>query len=74
MSNTNVVRTAMAGILQTCQYTGKKLEVFPNSTLNQKLSIHADVQLIDTDMPHVRYVGIGDGGHDFLRGGNGKTK
>lgn len=64
----------MAGILQTCQYAGKSLEVFQNSTLNQKLDIHSNVNLGAGEMPHVQYVAIGDGGHDFIRGGNGKTK
>lgn len=74
MSNTNVVRTAVAGAAQTAQYIGKPIKKLPNSTLNQKLNIHADIDIATTDVPVMRYVAIGNGGHGFIMGGNGRVK
>lgn len=74
MSNTNVVRTAIASVLQTGQYIGKELRILPNSTLNQKLAIHADQLPLTGEVPVVKYVAIGCGGHDFVTGANGRKK
>lgn len=74
MSNTNVVRTAVASVIQTNQYIGKKLRVLDNSTLNQKLNIHADVGIADSEISSVSCVAIGNGGHNFITGGNGRVK
>lgn len=74
MSNTNVVRTGIAAITQTNQYIGKASRPIPNSTLNQKLNIFPDVAITDNDTPHMRYLAIGNGGHDFIAGSNGRKK
>ncbi len=74
MSNSNVVRTAIASVTQTSQYIGKKLRKLPNSTLNQKLNIHPDIDIAESDIPVVKYVAIGNGGHNFIVGGNGRVK
>lgn len=74
MSNSNVVRTGLASLIQASQYLGKRIRQLPNSTLNQKLNIHQDVALADSDMPVVQYVAIGNGGHNFTVGGNGRVK
>lgn len=74
MSNNNVVRTSNAGVLQTCQYVGKPLKQEDYTTLNQKLNIHVDQELATSDNPSVKYVVIGNGGHTFSIGGNGKVK
>lgn len=74
MSNTNVVRTGIASLLQSGQYIGKKLRILPNSTLNQKLGINADIAPADTDIPTVKYIAIGNGGHNFITGGSGRVK
>lgn len=73
MSNTNVVRTAIAGRMQTGQYIGRNIPELPNSTLNQKLDIHQDIKLGEDDIPKVAYLAIGNGGHNFVVGANGKV-
>lgn len=74
MSNTNVVRTAIASLMQTGQYIGTSVPKLPNSTLNQKLDIHQDIELAAGDVPSVRYLAIGNGGHGFIVGANGHVK
>ena len=74
MSNTNVVRTGISSLTQTTQYIGKQLKILPNSTLNQKLNINSDILPVSTDIPTVRYLAIGNGGHGFIIGGNGRVK
>lgn len=74
MSNSNVVRTAVAGLLQTIKNLELDLEIIPNSTLNQKLDIFKDVAPASTDRPATKYVGIGNGGHGFVIGSNNKVK
>lgn len=74
MSTANVVRTGLAGFLQTGQYLGKAIARLPNSTLNQKLGINPDMDISANDVPTVKYVAIGNGGHNFEVGANGRTK
>lgn len=74
MSNTNVVRTGVASLTQTAQYIGKPLPILPNCTLNQKLNISKDVYPTSDEIPTVQYLAIGNGGHDFTIGGNGRVK
>ena len=74
MSNTNVVRTAIASITQTCQYLGKQVRVYPNSTLNQKLNIFPDLVPTEAEIPKIRYLAIGNGGHNFVVGSNNRVK
>ena len=74
MSNTNVVRTGIASLTQTTQYIGKQLKILPNSTLNQKLNINQDILPVSTEIPVVKYLAIGNGGHGFIIGGNGRVK
>lgn len=75
MSNSNVVRTGAAGAVQTAQYIGKPVAQLPNTTLNEKLSIHATEMLTSDDITAVRYVCIGNGGHGLLvTGGRVKWK
>ncbi len=74
MSNANVVRTGVAGLVQTGQYVGKPVPALPNSTLNQKLGINPDQDIPANTVQTVRYVAIGDGGHDFVVGDSGRKK
>ena len=74
MSNTNVVRTGIASLIQSSMYLGKGLQILPNSTLNQKLGINADIEPASTDRPGVQYIAIGNGGHGFIIGANNKVK
>lgn len=74
MSNTNVVRTAIASVTQTGQYIGKPVAMLPNSTLNQKLNVHQEIELSTNDVPKMQYLAIGNGGHGFITGANGRVK
>lgn len=74
MSNANVVRTAAASILQTCQYLGLPLRTYSNFSLNQKLGILPDEVPTTNEKSAVKYLAIGNGGHDMVIGGNGKVK
>lgn len=64
----HVVRTAQGANLQTCQLLGIAPAIAPNTTLNEKLSIHDEIALADTDRPSVKYVAIGNGGHGIAVG------
>lgn len=74
MSNSSTVRTAAAGRLQTAQHLDIPCPVMPNSTLNEKLGIAADVLPADTDRSSVNVVVIGYGGHGFSMGNNQRVK
>lgn len=74
MSKTKVVRTAIGSIIQTGQYLGKDIIAYANSTLNQKLGINADIDIAAGEIPTVKYIAIGNGGHDFIVGANGRPK
>lgn len=63
-----VVRTAYGALLQTCQLLGLPVPIMANTTLNQKLSIHQDVSVADTDHVAVKYIGIGNRGHRMASG------
>lgn len=67
MSNkSKVVRTALAGLIQTGQHLRKFVQPLPNSTLNQKLDILADQDIAVGTQTAVEYIAIGNGGHDFV--------
>lgn len=74
MSNSNVVRTMLAGNVQTCQYIKKPVVPIPNTTLNQKLDIATSVAPSDQDVMGTNLVVIGNGGHSFQVGANGRVK
>lgn len=74
MSNVNVVRTAIAGYIQSGQYVGLALPLLPNSTLNQKLGINQNKDITTEDKVAVRYLAIGNKGHGFVTGANGLVK
>lgn len=73
-STVNVVRSALAGHLQSAQFMGKPLPKLPNSTLNQKLGIKSEIDISSEEMPVCRYITIGNGGHKFVVGANGRPK
>lgn len=66
-----IVRTIHGAYLQTVQLLGLPFIVKPNSTLNEKFQVHSDVNLGDTDMPRMRYIAIGNGGHAFNTSADG---
>lgn len=74
MSTANVVRTGIAGLVQTGQYLDKPVQLLPNSTLNQKLGIDPDIDIPADATQRVGYVAIGNGGHSFVVGSNGRIK
>ena len=69
-----VTRTIAGALLQTTQLLGLPLSIKLNSTLNQKFGIHQDLIIADTDIPAVKYVTIGNGGHKMVIGANGISK
>lgn len=62
-------RTVYGAYLQTCQLLGLPFDLKPNTTLNEKLGIQESATLIQSEMPHVRYFCIGNGGHDVKSAG-----
>lgn len=74
MAKSNVVRTGFSSLNQTNQKLGLPTEVLPNSTLNQKLGIAESLTPSANDSLITRYVVIGNMGHDFIRGQNGRPK
>lgn len=66
-----ITRTVYGSNLQTCQLLGIPFNVVPNTTLNEKFSIAANVTLNPTDMPYMRYLVIGNGGHRMKTTGTG---
>ena len=65
-----IVRTVYGAHLQTCQLMGVPFSVAPNSTLNEKFNINTGT-LTNADMPRMRYVAIGNGGHRMKTTGTG---
>jgi hypothetical protein len=66
-----IIRTVVGAALQTHQLLGKPLVVKTNSTLNQKHDIQANLSINETDIVAMKYVAIGNGGHDVAVGANG---
>lgn len=66
-----IVQTVYGSYLQTCQYL--KLPFVPkeHSTLNEKFQCNDDIALLATDMPHLKYVAIGNKGHQYSTGADG---
>lgn len=65
MSSIKSVPTIVGMIRQSAEYFGIPVTILPNTTLNQKLSIHRDEILTSDDVLRTRYLVIGNGGHDF---------
>lgn len=63
-----IVRTIYGAYLQTCHLLKLPVTIKANSTLNEKFNIHKDVAIADTDMPAVKYLAIGNGGHKMTVG------
>lgn len=69
----NIVPTVISAILQTNQRLGKTHVVQPNTSLNQKLDIQANLVNSDADVLSMKYVAIGIGGHAMGVAANGLT-
>lgn len=59
--------------LQVSHYFGIPLTIPQHSTLNEKFGIQASATLGTTELPRVRYLALGIGGHDSTPGLNGLT-
>jgi hypothetical protein len=69
-----IVRTALGAQLQTCQLLKLPLPTKQYQTLNEKLNIHKTEVLTISDVPSVKYIGIGNGGHRIVMGSNNIAK
>lgn len=58
----NTIRTIYGAHLQTCLLLGKPVQYPVNSTLNEKLSIQSGVLPANTQIPSLKFVGIGNKG------------
>lgn len=67
----SVIRSVYGAKLQTAQLLGLPLVIPAHSTLNEKFNINANMSVPDTTIPHLKYVGIGNGGHRMVAGANG---
>lgn len=65
----SIVRTVFGAHLQTCQLMKIPFTKAPNSTLNEKFNIATNEAIGPTDMPSMRYVTIGNGGHKMKQAG-----
>lgn len=68
------VRTVFGGALQTAHLTDLPYQVLLNSTLNQKLSISENETLGANQLPRLKYICLGNGGHRFVMGANNIAK
>lgn len=67
-------RTVYGVYLQTCHLIGKTPEIKPNTTLNQRLSIHPNEVFGQTDIPTMKYLGIGNNGVTYHIDANGEIE
>lgn len=64
-------RTFAGAFLQTHQVMGLPITVPQHTTINEKLSIFADLQLGVNEVPKMRYLTIGNRGHKLTTGTDG---
>lgn len=69
----NVTRTIYGAKLQTNLLLGLPHVVTPNTSLNQKFNIQSNVAISTTDKPVMKYLAIGNGGHDAQIGADGNV-
>jgi hypothetical protein len=66
------IQTSFASsFLQTCQHLDVPFVVLPHTTLNEKLGIQATASIQPTEMPGLRLLVIGNGGHRAITGVGG---
>lgn len=66
-------RTVYGAALQTAQVLGLPVVIHPNTTLNEKLSINPTATLGTHEVPTMKYISIGIGGHRGNTGPDGMT-
>lgn len=64
-------RTVYGAALQTAQVLGLPVVIHPNTTLNEKLQINHEATLGPHEVPTMRYISIGIGGHRGNTGADG---
>lgn len=65
-----IVPTQLSNNLQVSNFLGTPVEIYPNSTLNQKFDIQANAVLSQNIQPHLLFYTIGNGGHTYTIGPN----
>lgn len=66
-----ITRTVYGAALQTALLFGLPYRPVPNSTLNEKFGVFANMDLPQGVIPHVRYFCIGNRGHRVISGADG---
>lgn len=69
-----ITRSIYSAYLQSTQLSGLAFAMVPYTTLNEKFSVLAGVAPSQTDMPRLKYLAIGNGGHDLVVGAGGVAK
>ena len=64
-------RTVYGAALQTAQVLGLPITIHPNTTLNEKLQINPTATLNTHEIPTMKYLSIGIGGHRGTTGADG---
>ena len=67
----NNVRSIYGAYLQTCALLGFNVDIKPNSTLNQKFDLFPNEIFSSGEIPTVKYLTIGNGGHTASMGVDG---
>lgn len=67
----SVTRTAYGVALQTMKYLGLPFTLIPNTTLNEKLAIQPGVLPSAGEMPSLKYLCIGNLGHEAIKEDDG---
>lgn len=62
------VRSVYGALLQDCLLLGLPVPIAANSSLNTKFNIQNGVTISPSDKPVMKYLAIGNGGHDFSAG------
>lgn len=68
----NTISTIYGAYLQACLFFNTPFEMFPNTTLNEKLGVLAGTAPYPNERPTVRYVAIGNAGHKNVTGASGR--
>lgn len=68
------IRSVWSAALQTATLLGLPVILKPNSTLNEKFNINANIALGEDERPAMQYVTIGNGGHKMVVGADNIPK
>ena len=67
----NNVRSIFGAYLQSCALLGFNVDIKPNSTLNQKFDLFPSEIFNSGEIPTIKYITIGNGGHSATLGVDG---